>query len=758
MALRMILAAYSLFALGAQLAAAAGDPVEHLLDLAATHKDESIRQGAVNGLVALGWQPKTDTHWEKVVAIGPNAIPLIDALLEKPEPAIRVRALNTLVVIAKAAQPARAGAIDRLARTGTTDRAPEVLATAAKGMVNLHWPASDDELNKVVQKTPPPWPLIDQLLLPPAGDHTPRVINAVKELAAKPETSDEAKALLTKFSIPRDTQPPPSKEPPKPEPSKEQPKPEPSKEQPSEQTTVQVMLGPNWRPRKPDDWAQLAALGPRALPVADRLLADKDPEMRANAAQLLGTIGERDAAARPDMLERLTRLAGAKDGEAAARTAAEAVVSLVRLAKADRQLRGKITSSLLAVVTAKPDPAVREATLTGLISLEWCPVGEEERKAVAALGASALPLADALLGDKNAHVRQMAVRMVGDIAEADKAARDEAVRGLVRIAQADADSTTAELATKRLRGLGWPQDDKEWRELVAFGAPATRLIDLMVAEKDEETRGRAVAALAQVATAHDAARPYAIGRLAVLAKVERSRLVRDAIMAGLSRLRWPESDEEWKALGEMGPGALCLLARLERKGSPEVRAKAIARAKELCTLLLASAERAVDNVALLDGLELQWDIALRDGQAEIAALVEKGDLDQAATLFSKAMSDCEETEKKVHTLIVEGQAWPLGGVAAKWRALQQALEGKALAKLREKSPLTTSNWLDNLKQRATDAEAWEKLQEQVTEAATPAARQALLADYLKNAPQSFYAPFAWKWKDIVPRTIPAPKP
>ena len=163
-------------------------------------------------------------------------------------------------------------------------------------------------------------------------------------------------------------------------------------------------------------------------------------------------------------------------------------------------------------------------------------------------------------------------------------------------------------------------------------------------------------------------------------------------------------------------------------------------------------------MALLDGLELRWTSAFFDRQARILDHVERGQLDEASVLFKRALADCEETEKRVHTLVAEAQAAPTAGVENKWRSLRQCLAQDALAKFRQAWPLTIAAWEDTLQSRSGEADAWDATWRAVYLARNPSAKAVILDDYLKKCPQSFYAQFAWKWKDVVARLLRAPAP
>ena len=946
MSCRTALALLAFAGIGIRSAAgAASDPVEHLLTLAATHQEQTVRRGAVNGLIGLKWQPTTDAHWEKLSAVGATAFPLLDTLLTSAQPNVRARTLGVLSKIGSTDAQVRADAVDRIVKTGMGDAVAEVQATAAACLLKLKWPASDAEADRVVGATPPLWPFIDALIAQPAGDHTPRLLAAVKKLAGQPATQEKALVRVKRLgeaTPPQAHKPPPKKpEPPpkKPEPPPKKPEPVPKKPEPGEALTT-VVLSAGWRPTAPDDWAKLVTLGPRALPVIDRLLRDKEPEVRMGALHTLGNLATKHQTARSDVMERLVRLAcepkadeatrlaatmgvlklngpasdterahfarageaalplvdklignpsidlrtrgvacllamgkqspglrapaverlllighGEKDvalraeavkalvglgwpasdaelqkamagtgkagslvgelfaaadeamvarlseailrmaeGDEAARTqalellpqvaaksrlpaarrrafdivmnftessepawAAQATLALARLAKSERSMRQDTIARLLKIVAARKGGPVQDAALLGLGELQWRPVTQAERDTLVALGPSALFLADGLLRDPDAATRTTAVKIVSDVARRDKDARDEAIDRLFRAARDDKDPKVAALATQSLRELGWPQSDDEWADLVALGEPATRLLHVMVADKDEDVRGRAVTALAHVGAAHGAAHDYAVKRLAQLARAERNPHVRGAVMSGLARLRWPETQEEWRSLDSMGCGALSLLACLVHKGKAEIRDRAVEEARRLVPRLVAMAERAVDNLALLDGLELEWHLSCLDRRTQILELCQKNQLEQASALFREGLTRCEETEKKIHTLVVQAGTRPLGGVANKWRTLGECLAHRSLARLRNAWPLSISNWQATLKKRAAEADKWDAAHDKVTAAPTPKAKLAVLDQYLKGNSESFYAQFAWKWKDLVARNVRSTK-
>ena len=967
-------------ALGAALAIAgaplafAASPVDHLLNLAATHAEEGVRRGAVNGLVSLRWQPKSQEDWRRLVAIGHQGLPLADALLATPDPAVQARTVQAIAEIAAAVPRARGDALDRLAQAGGAGQPPAVVAAAASGLLALKWPASDAEAKQVLLRPQPPWPLVDQLLQTPGGAHAAPLANALKELAEKPETAAEAKPRLDKLASapvapppepPKEKEPPPpkeivqpkekelpppkevvqpkEKEPPPPEivlkPKEDEKPPEPKAiERPKaeEPSALKEAVAPDWRPQRPEDWAQVTGLGPKAMPVLDRFLGDPSAEVRLGAVRALGQVAEAHEDVRPPAFERLVRLAtdarsddalrqaaaagflrlkgpatdaerrpvaaagkaaiplldgllgdaapdirtralaclmplvkadpqsrpdtvarlirvGRADQDPGVRKiaaialgglqwpatdaefalamrgddppwpligemfetadeglvgklsdlivrmarddarargaalellpavvrrsavpsarkqaadlierfcqsedptwAAKALGALVSVAEDDKALRSRSTARLLAIVTAQGDPRVREAAVAGLARLRWEPMTEPERRRIVAMGSQGIPLADALTRHPDPNTRATGTRILADMALRHRPIRDEAVQMLIRMATADRDLSAVEAANKALRTLDWPRTEKDWADLVAFGQAATRPLHFLVEDKDEDVRGRAVTALAQVAGASPGVAGYAIARLAHLARVERTPSVREAVIACLGRLRWPATDDDWKRVDDLGGGALCLLARLVRGSDAAAREKAIAKARESAPALFAAAERVSDSVALLDGLELRWTLGFLDRQAKILADVERGELEPASAVFKDALADCEETEKRVHTLAVEAQAAPTAGIENKWRALQRCLEHDALAKFRQTWPLTITTWQTTLRSRSREAEVWDETWKALCRAASPSAKMAVVEGYLKRNPESFYTQFGWKWKDAIARKL-----
>jgi len=705
-------------------AAESTDPIEALLGLLA-HKDAPVRRGALDGLVALDWRPATEADWQKLGGVGSASLPFLDTLLADADAALRTRSLREAVQIATADAKARDGVVQRLIAAGGSERAAEARSAAARGLLDLKWPASDEELARVFRPASPPWPLIDQLIELSAADLAPRFATALKGLAAQPATRQEATARLAKL---------PAKAP-----------------APSPEAVARRLQAEGWRPKSAEDWAQLKGLGSHGLAILERLLADKDEAARGHALELLPDVAAKaeTPAARKQALDLVETCCDSQEPA----WAAKALGALATMAKDDKAMRPSVTARLLAAAMKRPEPPVRQAAFKGLADLGWRPADAEERKRIVAVGRPALPLIAALLDDPDATARTAAMRLVAEIAAQDRTARDEAVQALLGVARADRDAAVIDLATQQLRGLGWPASDPEWAELAGLGTRAARVLHVMVEDKDDAARAKAVDALARVGAAQKDVRAYAAARLTHLARTERSRKVREAVMGGLTRLRWPETDEEWQSLAGLGHSALSLLNCLARNGAPDVSAKAVERARTLAPPLLASAERAVDNQAMLDGLELQWDIAFRDLQKQALDLAAKDQLPMASDLLKKAIADCEETERRVQTLAVESGAWPLGGVANRWRALQQTVEDKALAKLRQTWPLTVNNWLATLRARGAEADEWQRIHEQVDGAPTPAAGLVLLDDYLKKNAQSFYAPFAWKWKDLLARDV-----
>ena len=484
-------------------------------------------------------------------------------------------------------------------------------------------------------------------------------------------------------------------------------------------------------------------------------MARADPAVRSQALELLPAIARhtRLPSARREVLAVVNEFAGHQDPA----VAAKAIRALVELARTDRKLAHETNARLFELVATRTEPPVRDAALQGMAQLKWRPLGESDRRKLVAIGPAVFPVLDSLLADADAAARSAAVRLVSSVAQAHPGARDEALRRHFRVATSDKSAGVVQLAVQGLRSLGWPRTDEDWAGLVKLGEGAAAVIHVMLGDKDEATRAHAAEALGQVGAAYPATRAYAVQRLLHQARVDRSPRVRSAVSAGLVGLGWPKSDEDWAAMEKMGPGALCFLAQLLRQGSPPQRQKALAKGREVCRGLLAAAERSVDSVAIVHGLELQWDIDFAGRQAKVLDLVGKGQLEHASALFGEALTECEATEKRIHGLIVESGTWPGAGVANKWRDLLELLLDKGLAKLRKSWPLTIGNWKTTLDKRSRDADTWRQMYQQVVGAPDRAAGLRLLDDFMRQHPQSFYTQFAWKWKDVL-RSKAAPAP
>jgi len=392
-------------------------------------------------------------------------------------------------------------------------------------------------------------------------------------------------------------------------------------------------------------------------------MAKGDAAARNQALELLPAIARRarQPAARRQVLDIVNEFAGHQE----AGVAAKAIQALVELAKADPKLAHASTARLFEVATTRDQAAVRDAALEGLAELGWRPVGERDRSKLVALGPAAFPVLDVLLADQEAAARSAAVRMVTSVAQANPAARAEALERHLRVATSDRNPDVARLAVGGLRALGWPQAD-DWAKLVALGPRAAGALHVLLADKDEGIRTDAARALGQIGAAHGQIRAYAVSRLMHQARADRSPRVRQAVCKGLMTLGWPKSDREWAEVQQMGAGALCFLVYLARQDDAAGRQAALAKARTLSRSLLATAERNVDTVAVLHGLELQWDIDFARREAEILDLVGKGQLEHASALLGEALTECEASEKRIHGLIVESGIWPGCGVANKW--------------------------------------------------------------------------------------------
>jgi hypothetical protein len=320
------------------------------------------------------------------------------------------------------------------------------------------------------------------------------------------------------------------------------------------------------------------------------------------------------------------------------------------------------------------------------------------------------------------------------------------------VATTDKSRDVVELGVQGLRDLGWPEADEDWAQLAALGRGSLSVLHVLLSDQDAAVRARAAEALGQVGGAHGESRSYAVVRLAHQARVDRNSAVRHAVCQGLLGLGFPNGDAEWSQIDKMGAGALCFLTHLVRGEDADRRAKALAKGRDLCPGTLAMAEREVDHSAILYGLELQWDIDFARRRDEVLALMGKGQLEHASALFGEALTECEATEKRIHTLIVETGIWPGCGVANKWGELASLLMDRRLARLRDSWPLTIGNWKTTLHKRSQDADLWRAAYQRAERAADRAARLAALDEFMKQHPQSFYTQFAWKWRDTLGST------
>jgi len=658
-------AVHALVGLAQQHKAARADATNLLLRVATDDQQRpAVRQAARVSLVTLEG-PGTSQRL-RLVAMGADALPLIDGLLKAAKPEARVSAVQSLVAVGKRHPNARPGVVLRLRHAAAADGDPRVRRAALEGLLGCGWPATDDELANALEAGEPEQRLIEALLGTADAAAVARLGSAIlrvaqREAAARPAALAVLPVLLKRSSAP--------------------------------------------------------ALRKEILGFADKLAQDKEP-----AWALKGT------------------------------------AALVSLASADGALRSDAAARLLGIATTRREPAVRDAAVSALATLQWRPANADDRKKLASMGPLALPLVDALLADADPATRASAIRIVADIAQQHQAARDEAMRRHFRVATSDKVAGNVQLAVKALRGLGWPRSDKEWADLVKLGAHAPALIHVMLEDQDPQVRAKAAVALGQVGAAYGHAKSYAKGRLIHLVGTARHPRVRGAAIGGLVRLGWPAAADEWKSLEAMGCGALCVLAQMVRTGHSPRRSEAMARARELCSRLLPAADSAGDNPALLDGLELQWDIGFEDRHGRILALVGKGQLEQACALFGEAISQCEGKEKRIHALVIEAGMWPMAGARNKWQALLSCLQHQRFAKLRTTWPLTVGNWKATLQKRSQEAGDWQAAYAKASQAPRTSARVAVIDDYLKRSPQSFYSQFAWKWKDSLRGKPVAPAP
>ncbi|MFW6162923.1 MAG: hypothetical protein ACODAJ_09150 [Planctomycetota bacterium] len=476
-------------------------------------------------------------------------------------------------------------------------------------------------------------------------------------------------------------------------------------------------------------------------------MAQADAAARDQALELLPTLARRSRqrATRRQALALVGEFARHRDPDVATR----GVRALVELARPEDPLTRGVPAQLFEIAVQREEPAVRQAAVEGLARLKWRPLGESARRKLVEMGPAGLPILDSLLADPDATVRLSAVPMVSRMAKAHPEARDAVLQRHRRLAARDKNAGVVRLAVQGLRALGWPQDEEEWAALTKLGEGAAGIIHWLLVDGDEEVRARAAESLGQVGAAHAGTRDYAVARLLHLMRVDQSQRVRCAASAALVRLRWPETEADWAQIEKMGAGALCFLLHLARADDAALREKALAKGAILCRNLLALAERNMDNVALLHGLELKWDIDIAARRKKIRDLVAKSRLEHASAVFGEALTECEAAEKRLHGLIVETGVWPSAGVANKWQELLDLLLDDDLAKLRKSWPLTIGNWKTTLQKRGEDAKVWRQVYRQAADAGGPQATLAVIDQFMKRHPQSFYSQFAWKWKDVL---------
>jgi len=707
---------------------------KRLMDIARRLPEEMARC-----LLEKDWRPASDDDWRLLISLGVHALPLFDRYLADKDLKFTVRAIEEMVNLVKREPKARAEVFARLCSRAFDEKAGvEVREAAYNAIVALGGPANQKEMDLIVSHRKAAMPLVRRLFESRDQKARTSALECVAALAKADETlrGNAVRLLLAAWPDPE-----------------------------LAQQALAHLGGIGW-PRSASEFATTAKRNPKAWDALAAMLTAAKPKEAKTLCGILEALARgQDHAAAKEAMTRLSRIASNAKAtsarpeaiEALKRLAADpkfparagALKALVEVADKDKTLRGDIADFLASQLDPKLEGPTRDAVLGGLAALGWAPTSEGEEKRLIAIGPAALRVTERLVQRPEAAIRKKALRVVSEIAKQHEESRDVAFRQMVKLAQ---DPELTQEAVRVLRSLGWPRGDQDWADLAKLGARAMPILKTLIADTSPAVRGRAAGALAQVAAKDPSLRPGALPILLRLVLYDPSAPVRQAAMKGLAvRLKWPTSEADWALLQALRCKTLRALAWLTRHAPQEIRQKARAKARDECAALVAEAERLVDEVSLLEGLELQWDLQFEDAEKKILELAARNKAELVEVEFRRALGLAEKTEDGVHGLAINLSRWPLGGVADKWKALSGLLENKALEPFRSARKLTVATWRAMLRKRSADLANWHEAFEKVATVSDPKAKLDSLTRFITANPQSHYARFAWKWKDILSR-------
>jgi len=692
-------------------------------------------------LLAENWRPASDQDWERLLSLRTHALPLFDRYLADKEVKFTLRAIEQMVSLVKREPRARPEVFTRLSSRLLDEKAGvEVREAASNAIVALGGPANQKEMDPLVARGATTLPLAKRLLESADQQARSRGLECVARLAKADETLRETAVDLLL-------------------PARGDPK--------LGQLALAHLRGIGW-PRSASEFAATAKRNPQAWDALAARLTAATPKEAKTLAGMLETIarGHSDAAkkaqtllanvaahakatpARPQAIGALERLAA----DAKFPRRGEILQGLVGIAREDKALARDMASFLASQLDPKLEGPSRDAVLGGLAALGWTPTSEAEEKKLIAVGPAALLVTEPLVERPEPAVRKKALRIVSEIARQHQEARDAAFGQLAKVAQDPTNKELSQEAVGLLRSMGWPRSDQDWADLAKLGARAMPLLTTLITDTSQAVRTHAATAVGEVAAKEPALRPAAVASLLRLVLLDHSAPVRKAAMEGLAlRLGWPASDPDWALLEKLRCKALVALAWLARQGPDQTRRKARAKARDLCPALLAQAELRVDEASLLEGIELRWDLDFEDCEKKILTLAGQNKPELVEVEFRRALDLADKTEQRVHALAIALSRWPLAGVADKWKALAGLLESKALEPFRDARKLTVATWRAMLRKRSADLADWHRAFEKVVRADGPKPKLDALTNFTTANPQSYYARFAWKWKDSLSR-------
>jgi len=692
-------------------------------------------------LLEKDWRPASDDDWRLLISLGVHALPLFDRYLAGKDLKFTVRAIEEMGNLVKREPKARTEVFARLCSSAFDEKARDQVREAAySAIVALGGPANQKEMDLIVSRGAAALPLAKRLLESADQKVRSRGLECLARLAKADETLRD-KAIGILLSAATDTE--------------------------LQKQALAHLRGIGWprsasefaatAKRNPKAWEALAAMLTAAKPkeaktlcgILEALARGQDHAAAKEAATRLSMTASNPKAtsARPEAIEALKRLAA--DPKFPRR--AEILERLVGIARKNKTIAGEVADFLASQLDPKLEGPTRDAVLGGLAALGWAPASEVEEKKLVAMGPTALRVTERLVERPDPGTRKRALRIISEIAKQHQEARDVAFRQLARIAQDTTNKELSQEAVRVLRSMGWPRSDQDWADLAKLGAPAMPILKTLIADESQAVRARAAAAVADVVAKEPTLRPGAIPTLLRLVLLDQSAPVRKAAMEGLAlRLGWPASDPDWALVEKLRCKALVALAWLARHAPDQTRRKARAKARDLCPALLAQAELRVDETSLLEGIELRWDLDSEDCEKKILALAGQNKPELVEVEFRRALDLADKTEQRVHALAITLSRWPLAGVADKWKALSSLLESEALEQFRNARKLTVANWRAMLRKRSADLATWHEAFERVA-AGQPKAKLHSLTRFITANPQSYYARFAWKWKDILSR-------